>query len=251
MSRAVAGLRNQGAAHICTDNGLGRHREDYDQGRLSINRPRSGGSIVPSAHHSAFATRICMAKRALAKTFVFWGILASQGAWAAHGFRPGLWAVREVFTGSLRLTSRGLRCLQNLGQGQNGVAVLGPAGGLSGPVAIHIKRGVHETKVVWRDNLRLGPTTTIDYGRYTFTDRARGDFLHGSWTRTQTFPGRTTIMHEALQGHWVAHTCPGTLPSSTRSSPTLAALATETAALKAGAASTRAQLAQMKQDGFP
>ena len=250
MSPAVAVSEGTGRRYISAPGGLARHGGIATR-VASINKPGSDGPLVLGARRSSFATRMFMVKRAFVRIFVFWGILASQGAWATHGFRPGLWAVQEVFTGSLRFTSHELRCLQSLGQGQNGIAVLGPAGGPSGPVAIHIKRGVHKTRVVWHDDLRLGPTTTIDYGRYTFVDRALGDLLRGSWTRTQTFPGRTTVMHEVLRGHWVARNCPGTLPSATLSSPTLAALAAETAALKAGAASTRAHLAQMKKDRFP
>ncbi len=192
-----------------------------------------------------------MKTRAFATIWVFLAVVACQGAWAAPGFRPGLWAVREVFTGSLRFTSHGLRCLQDLGRGQKGIAVLGSAGGPSGPVTIHIKRGIQKTQVAWHDDLHLGQTTIVDHGRYTFADRAHHDVLHGSWTRTQTLLGRTTAIHAVLRGHWVAPSCPGALPSSTLSSPTLATLATETAALKAGAASTRARLAQMKKDGFP
>ncbi len=192
-----------------------------------------------------------MTKRALVAIVVLAGLLASEGALATRGFRPGLWAIHEIFTGSLQFTSDGLQCLQTLGQGQNSIAVLGAAGGPSGPVAIHIKRGIHKTEAIWHDDLHFGSMTNIDRGRYTFTDRAQGDLLRGSWTRTQIFLGRTTVLHASLRGHWVASACPSTLPSATLSSPTLAALAAQNSRLKASVARAQAQMAQVKKDKFP
>lgn len=210
----------------------------------------TGQAIVPSIPIIAGSF---MTKRAVATTAILGGLLASPWASASPGFRPGLWAIHEVFIGSLQLSSQGLRCLQSLGQGPNILGVLSPANGPSGPVSVHIKRGIHKTEVLWHDDLRFGSMTNSDRGRYTFTDHAGGDLLRGSWTRTQTVSGHTTILHETLRGHWVKRGCPSVLPPATVSSPTLAALNAQAAGLKAAAATAQAQMAHIKAktDKFP
>ncbi|MHB8255128.1 MAG: hypothetical protein ACYDEV_15905 [Acidiferrobacter sp.] len=116
-------------------------------------------------------------------------------------------------------------------------------------VAIQVKRGLHVTQVTWRDDVHQGPTSTIDHGGYRFTDHAHADLLQGFWSRIQTFPGRTTVLHAVLHGHWVSPSCPGVLPTTTVSSSALQELMAGTTALNAADARQQARWAQLKSQG--
>lgn len=190
-----------------------------------------------------------MTKKLFVKVVALGGLLVAQTVWATNGFRPGLWAITSVFTGSLSFTSHGSRCLQSLGHGHKAVAMLGPTGGPAGPVAIQVKRGPHVTEVTWRDHVRQGSISTSDHGSYRFTDHAHADLLQGFWSRIQTFPGRTTVLHAVLHGRRVSPSCPGVLPTSTVSSSALQKLMAGTTALNAADARQQARYAQLKSQG--